>query len=69
MICESSVPNGVGIGTRSCRRQVSLDRYVTDTRGIMRAPGDKSSLSDWMHLRGLGPIYLKMMMNMWITLG
>lgn len=57
-ISESSVPNArLALGPHCCRRQMSLDHYIIDVSvKQIRVPKDNSFFSDWMHLRGLGPI-------------
>lgn len=48
---------GLALGPHRYRRQMSLDHYIIDVSvKQIRVPGDNSFLSDWMHLRGLGPI-------------
>lgn len=53
VLCQT----GLALGPRCCKAAKCHWTIINDTHKI-RAPGNRFPLSDWMHLKGLGPIYL-----------
>lgn len=57
LICEFCAKQGWHLD-HAVVDEVSLDHYIIDTNVRSEQLEDKSSSSDWMHLRGLGPPFI-----------